>query len=140
MSTTTGASMTTTRETAEVLHPPWCDLTTCKPDSGGAGARHRSVGTMWPVQTDEVQVKVELERDDEIVNDDQMVPTGITVSMLRRPDRARVGVGQERVPRERPGPASLTGGQTSLTDHQCTNTRNVGQGARRAHTSSYHHF
>jgi len=37
---------------------------------------------MWPVQTDEVQVKVELERDDEIVCGDQIVPTGITVSML----------------------------------------------------------
>jgi len=48
---------------------------------------------MWPVQTDEVQVKVELDRDDEIVRvgvgppsggptENQMVPTGIMVSML----------------------------------------------------------
>ena len=74
--------MTTTHETAEVLHPPWCELTTCEPDSGGAGARHRSAGTMWPVQTDEVQVTVAMVRDDDIVRGDQAAPTQIMLSML----------------------------------------------------------
>ena len=74
--------MTTTRETAEVLHPPWCDLTTCDPNQGTEGARHRSAGTMWPVQADEVQVTVAMVRDDDIVRGDQAAPTQIMPSML----------------------------------------------------------
>jgi len=74
--------MTITRETAEVLHPPWCDLTTCDPNPEDEGARHRSAGTMWPVQTDEVQVTVAMVRDDDIVRGDQAAPTQMMLSML----------------------------------------------------------
>lgn len=64
--TTTGKAPTPVNTVSDYEHPYWCEVTRCQPHGHNEGGLHRSPGTLWQLQGDEVDFTASLVRGDDV--------------------------------------------------------------------------